>query len=213
MFTEEDLRATLGALEQDAPDPVSTVEGMHRRRASRTKRRRTVGIAAALATVTLTAATFFLPSMVDRQPAAVSGRDLLQFSFTVDRIPGTQVLYRNRSKEQQRATVYTDNSLGFVIVVYAPGEYEDVAAAEDGKPIEINGKDGYYRTDMPCPSCTDHAKTYGVVWEYAPDAWASVQNVSSVGASILDGTSEVTRIAEGLRFDRSTPVRLPFRLG
>jgi hypothetical protein len=212
MYTEEDLRATFGALEDEAPDLVGVVTGMAARRKRRTTRRRRAGVLTAVAVVvgTLAGVAFALPNHPDSPVVAASqDHDLWQFPFAVDAIPGHQVSYLSRGGAHQRAWVTADDDPDspVTLLVFSAGKY-DPAAARAGEPVVVNGKSGFYRADMPC-YCSGEPPVTGLAWEYAPNAWALVQNE---GTKPVDRAAAL-RIADAVRFDRSTPLRVPFRVG
>jgi hypothetical protein len=51
-------------------------------------------------------------------------------------------------------------------------------------------------------------------WEYAPDSWALVQYPAKSGVMTPPDVREILMsMATAVRFDRTTPLRVPFRIG
>jgi len=203
MYTEEDLRATLGALEQEAPDEGRFLAGLARARQRRTVRRRTAGvIAAAMATAVLVAGAIVVPQLVGQtdQVAANPHFERWRFPFAVEDIPGYQVIYQSTSSAQ----VSGDTPGMYHLEILPKGRY-DPTADQAGEPVDVRGKHGFYRVDMD-----GKGSMPGVVWEYAPDSWAEVM---FVGGTSPDPREAVLRIAGAVRFDRTAPLRVPFRVG
>jgi hypothetical protein len=219
MPTDEDLRATFSALELEAPDPAGTLAGLDRLRRRRTTRRRVTAMVV-VAAVTLGAAGASLavrdltrhpapPTQAANRPASPR----LEFRFAIDDVPGFQTFYQIADpKFPHLAKVFpvgnTENP--FEVNVFAPGAY-DPTAARAGEPVEVRGKPGFYRPDMPC-HCSGQSPVAGLAWEYAPNSWALVQ-YTSVGQRPADLRENMIRIASAVRFDKTTPVRVPFRVG
>jgi hypothetical protein len=221
MYTEDDLRATFADLEREAPDEHRVLAGLERRRHRHTKRRRTFGIAAVgLVTAVVAAAALVVPSLWNN-PASVDSasqnldqyKQYLRFSFAVDDIPGFQVSYRVRGADNQTAWVYPqgDYQQALTVVVFAPGKY-DPADIRLGEPVDVRGKKGFFRADAKC-FCSGTAPAVGLAWEYAPGTWALVQNESPNEQARLRDKSILHRVAAAVAFDRTTPLKLPFRLG
>lgn len=229
MYTENDLRATLGALEDEAPSPDGVLAGLDRTRRRRVTRRRTAGVVAAAAVAVLVA----VGSIVATNPAAPPEtgdtatnphHERLRFPFAVDEIPGYEVAYRfvnfsghstawvgttaNMTDPNKRDDMYT-------LEVFEKGVY-DPAADSAGEPVQVNGKRGFYTTAMRC-QCSSSVGIPGVVWEYAPDSWALVQyqKPATMPGSVppADVREVALRIAAAVRFDRHAPVLVPFQLG
>lgn len=214
MYTEEDLRASFGALEHEAPDAIDIMAGMESRQRRRTSRRRTAGVLTAAATVVVALAgvTFVLPTRSDTPETSVvvaaQGSELWRFPFAVDDIPGHRVTYRSRGATSQTAwvTAGDDREHPLTIRVFPAGGY-DPTAARTGEPVQVNGKSGFYSVDLPC-HCSMGTPATGLAWEYAPNAWALVQNEAG-----SDDRDVMLRVASAVRFDRTTPLRVPFRVG
>jgi hypothetical protein len=203
MYTEEDLRATLGALEQETPDEGTFLVGLERARRRRTTRRRTVGVvAAAVAAAVVVGGAIAVPQLVGRadQVATSPHFERWRFPFAVDDIPGYQVHYQ--SAENARLTAGAQDR--YWLKIFTKGQY-DPTADQAGEPVDVRGKHGFYLAaggldGMP-----------GVAWEYAPDSWARV--ISLEGMVSSDDREVMLRVAGAVRFDRTAPLRVPFRVG
>jgi hypothetical protein len=231
MFTEEDLRATLGALESDAPDADRVLAGLDRRRRRRTVRRRTLGtVAAAVLAAVVTGGAVLVASPGQSADPAASPLHLerLRFPFVVGDIPGYQVVLGdlNVGNLVGAATIdkpenfVTGDAHPYVLTVYEKGIL-DPSLQTGGEPVHVNGKAGFYSDGMTC-QCgevpgTGAAATPGVVWEYAPDSWAKVryQPISELTPTSppADAREVVLDIAAAVDFDRTTPWRVPFQVG
>lgn len=230
MNTEDDLRATLGALEFQAPDPVSTLAGLERLRTRRTTRRRVAGtVAVAAVTVALVGASLAAPAIFRDDPAPSQTQNPpanrapvkpLEFRFAVDDIPGFKTFYQGAGlvpghfgKVFETAGDYPvdTNQQPYDVYVFAAGEYKP-EAARTGEPIEVRGKPGFYKGTLPC-HCSGESPIAGLAWEYAPDTWALVQYTKPAGSSADKVKANLIRIANAVRFDKTTPVRVPFKIG
>jgi hypothetical protein len=201
MYTEEDLRATLGALEREAPDEGSVLAGLERARRRRTVRRRTAGvIAAAVATAVVVAGAMVVPQLAGQtdQVAASPHFERWRYPFAVD-LPGYQVNYRSAASAQISSA---DPGHQYELHIFTKGQYDPTT----GEPVTVRGKHGFYRADM-----YGKESMPGVAWEYAPDSWAELVTVS--GMTPADAREAVLRMAGAVRFDRTTPLRVPFRVG
>jgi hypothetical protein len=202
MYTEEDLRATLGALEREAPDEGSVLAGLARARRRRTVRRRTAGvIAAAMATAVVVAGAIVVPQLVGQTDQVVAANphfERWRYPFAVD-LPGYQVYYRSAASAQISSA---DRAYQYELHIFTKDQYDPAT----GEPVAVRGKHGFYRADM-----YGKASMPGVAWEYAPDSWAELVNVS--GMAPADAREAVLRMADAVRFDRTTPLRVPFRVG
>lgn len=215
MPTEEDLHATFGALELAAPNPVTTLAGLDTLRRRRTARRRiTVMAAVAVVTTALAAGSLAAPGLFRTdspgKPPAADGP--WSYRFAVDPIPGEQVSYGEISKDHDSAEVFVGNPgapPSYSIMVFAPGAY-DPAAARQGSPVDVAGKPGFYREDMPC-LCDAIVPIPGLAWEYAPNAWAYVRY--SPKPFPADLHAQLLRVAKAVRTDQTTLLRVPFRIG
>src|SRR5690349_1107064 len=110
MYTEEDLRATLGAREHEAPDPGLTLAGLDRLRQYRTRRRRTTGmVTAAAVTLALAAGAITVPHLIaspvtgDPVPAANPAGNPWRYTFTMRDVPGYTFSYGSRGLGAQTA--------------------------------------------------------------------------------------------------------------
>jgi hypothetical protein len=210
MPTEEDLRATLIALEPQAPDALDTLAGLDRRRRRRSTRQ---GVIAVIMVSAVTLGVAGMSILIrDRDlhaPAVRPAAAPLEFRFAVDDIPGFTTYYQSLQPDRPAlARVFPSGATegSFDLFVFSAGGY-DPAAAQAGTPVEVRGKPGFYRTDLPC-HCGSDDPGPGVAWEYAPNTWALVRTGNSAGSK-----ETMTRIAAAVRFDKTTPVRVPFRIG
>lgn len=230
MYTEENLRATFGTLEDEAPSPATVLAGVDRVRRRHVARRRAAGMLAAAVVAVVVAVGSIVATNPGAPPetgdaATNPHRERIQFPFAVDDIPGYQVAYRflNFNDQSSIAQVGTTANMtdpnkrddSYTLLMFKKGGY-DPAADSDGEPVQVNGKRGFYSLDMRC-QCSSDIGIPGVVWEYAPNSWALVQYQLPTG---VPGTvppadvREITlRIAEAVRFDRHAPVLVPFQLG
>jgi hypothetical protein len=225
MYTEEELRATLGELEHEAPEVDRVMAGLDRARRRRTVRRRTLGMAAAAALVVAVAGGSILVADRDRPVDHAAPPDIhsevLRFPFAVADIPGYEVALRFLN-DYGSSTVWlsTPADTGpepypYELRVFQKGRY-DPTADRAGVPVRINGKAGFYRGDTAC-QCSGQAPTPGIAWEYAPDSWALVQytppGTSPGSVAPADVREVLTRMAKAVRFDRTTPVPVPYKVG
>jgi hypothetical protein len=228
MHTEDDLRATFSALEHQAPDPVGTLAGLDRLRRRRTARRRVTGmVAVAAVTLALAGASLAARDLIGHTPPAgpttTANRPAgqpLEFRFAIDDIPGFRTYYQIADPRFGHiAKVYASpnneppdsNAQPYDVNVFEAGKY-DPTAARAGDPIDVRGKPGFYRPDMPC-HCSGQSPIAGLAWESAPNTWALVQLTNHEGHPAAEVKANLIRIAAAVRFDKTTPVRVPFRIG
>lgn len=197
MPTEHDLRATLLALEHEAPDPTRTLAGLDRRRHRRTIRRRTlVTTVVAAVTLAIVAGSLAAPKLF-RDPAG--GRaDAWTFRFAVDQLPGAKIRYNLINTDRESATMYAGSGIAFEITVFHPGAYTPVEAT----PVAVRGKPGFYNPAGSTPT---------LAWEYSPDAWAIVytRTTPEPPADLFD---QLLMVASAVHTDHSTALTLPFRV-
>jgi hypothetical protein len=202
-YTEQDLRAVLGALDSNAPDVTDVLAELERRRQHRTVRRRVTGIAAVAAvTVALAAGSLAVPDLFTNQanqtqPAAPPGESL-EYWFAVEDIPGATVGFEHLDVARQVAEVTRPGAQPVMIEAFDRGAY-DPTDARTGEPLEVNGKRGFYHPRLPGPA---------VILEYAPDSWTLIR---LPWQGEID-REELLRVARAVRFDRTTPVLVPFRV-
>jgi hypothetical protein len=216
-YTEDDLRAVLGELEAGAPDVSDTLAGVDRLRRRRTVRRRTAGLVAVSAvTVALAAGSLAVPDLFRDPAPATPGADAWQVKFTVD-VPRLTTVNTIVQSGQQTMDI-SDPEAGFAIVaVYDAGRY-DPTPARAGKPVDVNGKAGFYRADLDRPDTlpdwvdVPSPRGPGVAWEYAPDSWALVFSPPRDLGQPPDMEADLLRLARAVRFE-PTPFRMPFTIG
>jgi hypothetical protein len=234
MHTEEDLRTTLAMLEGEAPDPGTVLSGLSRLRRRRDARRRATVVAAAA--VLVTAVVGGSVALTGQDPPPNSGRqnehaatapsDYFRLPFSVGDLPGYEVTYRTANFMGRSSSAWVvaggfgDGSSidPYEIHVFGRGDY-DPARDRTGEPVLVDGKPGFYRADQAC-QCSPTPGVPGVpgvAWEYAPGSWALVQYPrvnNEAGFVPPPGIREILlTIANAVRFDRPTPVRVPYRLG
>jgi hypothetical protein len=217
-YTEDDLRATFEALEREAPDVAGTLAGLERLRRRHVTRRRAAGIAAvAVVTMALAAGSLAVPDLFGtdtrEQVSTKRDADAWRYRFAVDDIPGTRVAYTGLSRGQEAAVVVTGMPARLVATILVfrrdvQGDAFDPAEARTGERVDIGGRPGYYRPDLPTGSMPPPKP--GLAWEYAPGSWAVV---TSAAPATPNAKAELLRIAEAVRFDRAAPFRVPFRVG
>lgn len=228
MYTEEDLRTAFGELAREAPDTDGVLARLGRLRRRRTLRRRTLGMAAVAVLVASVAAGSVLVANPDRPvaataPPADTHAERFRFPFQVGELPGYQVVPRFLSGTGDSvAWITTPANLAadltaepYALHVFREGGY-DPTADRAGEPVQVNGKPGFYRDGMSC-RCSSGVGVPGIAWEYAPDSWALVQfpaPAASPTAVVPPDIREVLMgMATAVRFDRTTPLPLPFRIG
>jgi hypothetical protein len=97
------------------------------------------------------------------------------------------------------------------VTVYGPGRF-DQTYARTGEPVDVNGRGGFFHAaawDEVGPDGRDarrHDAT--LAWQYADDAWASVQAMTPLTAEL----DRMLELAGALRPDERTPVRFPLSL-
>jgi serine/threonine protein kinase len=106
----------------------------------------------------------------------------------------------------------TGGSSNTQLSVYRPGTF-DPAQAQDGAPIEVAGRHGFYDAALPDPETGDSPATQtskpAAVVEYVPGAWYVVQS----DLPPAQARAAVTRIAEAVRLDSRRQLRYPVRFG
>jgi hypothetical protein len=228
MYTEDDLRTTLETLEHEAPDPTTVLSGLSSVRARRVAHRRmTVVVAAAVVAAAVAGGSIVV---TNHEPAPKTGQhetprgrpEWFRFPFSVGTLPGYTVAYRFSNVTTASVAwvipgVVDDSMTNEMFEVHAfpKGEY-DPSADGPGEPVTVHGAPASYRTGTQC-QCSSDIGVPSVAWEYAPDTWVMVlyprpavepgfQPAATVRANLLT-------IADAVRFDRTAPVRVPFRLG
>jgi hypothetical protein len=224
MYTEDDLRTTFDALEREAPDVDVVLAGVERLRQRRTVRRRGFGMAAAAVVVVSVAAGSILVANPDRPGEAAAPADThaerYRVPFQVGDIPGHEVaMYTLDGRGDSGAWITTPANIAanfpedpYSLSVFRRGGF-DPATGQAGEPVEVNGRPGFYRADVPC-HCGSSDVVPSIGWEYAPDSWALLENASTAGALVPPDTREVLMsMATAVHFDRTTPLTVPFRIG
>jgi len=127
-------------------------------------------------------------------------------------VPGHRVVYESMGDKAQVAALVAehDPESRHPLLVHHPGAY-DAAKALDGEAVTVNGRPGYYDTDLPC-FCHLTPGLPRLAWEYEPDAWA-VAYYQGAAVPPAQAKQLLRTIAEAVDFDRSSPVRVPFRIG
>jgi len=226
MYTEEDLRATFGALEHKAPDTAGVLARLARAKAQRTVGRRVVGVVAVAAVAAVVAGGSMLvgdlastSSGGNTAASAVDPGHLnpLRYPFAIDESSGLHVSYGDsRFAGAANASIGTTPSdVSYLLEVCEAGRWTP-PADHGGEPVQVNGMNGFYRADFLYEYGIPNAKGVpGVVWEYAPGAWAVLRYRPTEPEAVppADVRETLLRIAAAVRFDRTTPVRLPFKVG
>lgn len=220
-YTEQDLRAVLRALESDAPNVPDILAATYRRHRRRTTRRRIAGMAAvAVLTGALMAGAVTVPNLVgSKEQPATTLANPLTFRFAVDDIPGARAEFYRLHARMQSATVVRGSTHPAIVDVFDRGGLTASQAQfrsgvdagqvlRTGEAVDVNGKPGWYFTTNPLIG-HDSASGPVVAWEYAPDSWAMVRGADQ--ATVDRG--QVLSVARAVRFDRTTPCRVPFRVG
>jgi hypothetical protein len=227
MYTEEDLRDTFRALEREAPDVTGVLAALARARRRRTVRRRAVGVLAAASVAVVVAGGAALvgdltgpsgprPAM----PPAALHLNALEYPFAVDESTGLEVDYRDaRFVGASTADVGTGGTgpvrYPYRLDVLQTGRYVP-PRGQAGEPVQVNGMRGFYFPDFTYGYPENRSEGVpGVAWEYAQDSWATVRYQPEAPRSVppADVRETMLRIASAVRFDRTTPLRLPFRIG
>ena len=227
MYTEEDLRATFGAVEREAPDAIDVLTGFTRARRRRTVRRRVAGVAAVAAVVAVVAGGSVLvgnlaaPSETRAAATQPPARhfDPLEFPFAVDESTGLEVYYQYAFFVDSSSAVIDvdDDGLSrrwaYELNVFPAGSYVP-PSEQPGEPVKVNDKPGFYTLSLTYPDNPTKGIP-GVAWEYAPDSWAMVryEPTSPDAEQPADVREAVLSIAAAVRFDRTTPLLLPFQVG
>lgn len=234
MYTEEDLRATLDALESEAPDTAGVLAALSLARRRRTVRRRVVGVVATAVVAAVVAGGSMLvgnlatPSGLDTGTPPAT-RNPLRYPFAVDESTDLRVSY-GASRFAGAATARISGTgqisgTGPVLAYEYPYPYllEVIEAGrwapaegQLGEPVQVNGMTGFYRADFQYKYNEEGTTGVpGVTWEYAPDSWAVLryQPTEPTDVPPADVRESLLRIAAAVRFDRTTPVRLPFQVG
>ncbi|HEY0640889.1 MAG TPA: hypothetical protein VGD67_24930 [Pseudonocardiaceae bacterium] len=233
MPTENDLRDALGSLERHAPDPAAVLPPAARRGVGRrTLLTGATGLAAVAVpvgtglltgrhgpAVTPPATTIRTSSRPASRPAPTGPPHPLEFGFTVEpppelvlsglfpTQPGGQVMHLRSRDGTGAAAVYRP----------VPGTL-DPSVLPTGDPVTVNGVSGYYVAEpLPVP-VAGHQAPEGVFLEYAPGTWVFAVRTGLTGdrsdPEVARTRREQTlRLAEGIRFGRAAPLRLPYRLG
>ncbi|HYQ69707.1 hypothetical protein [Actinophytocola sp.] len=225
MYTEENLRTAFSSLEHEAPDTAGILAGLARARRQRTARRRVAGVVAAAVVAAVTVGGSVLvgdmtgPSGGGNTAAAVDPGHLnpLRYPFALDENAGLHVSYGvSRLAGTATASIgVTPSDVSNLLEVFVAGRYSP-PAGQIGEPVLVNGMKGFYRPDFQYEYDLPNTKgAPGVAWEYAPGAWAVLRYRPTEPDAVApaDVRETLLRIAEAVRFDRTTPVLLPFRVG
>jgi hypothetical protein len=185
-------------------------------------------MAAAAVLVASVAAGSILVTKPDRPgetaaPPVDTEATAFRLPFEVGDIPGYQTaMFSMTGTREWSVWITTDAN---VTAGLTDGPYElrvfprggfDPADDQAGEPVQVNGKPGFYRADMPC-RCGVNVGVPSIGWEYASDSWALVQFPANSSGSDVVAPPDVREIlmsmATAVRFDRTTPFRVPFRVG
>ncbi|MGH3763144.1 serine/threonine-protein kinase [Actinophytocola sp.] len=138
----------------------------------------------------------------------------LEITFVVRRASGYAVQSSGVDGGTQWANLRLDTGGSVVaqVSVYPPGDF-DPTEAQEGDPIELAGRPGFYKKALPDPETGDTPATQtrkpAAVVRYADDAWYVVQS----DVPPPDARRTVSRIAAAVRFDGRRKLRFPVRFG
>lgn len=230
--TEDDLRAALLALEEDAPSvasvlppaaepsvplPLAPAASAERR----PRRRHAIVAAAAVAALVAGGVAWLAPPGGHATHAAspprvikVPGTDGLgSVDFTAQSVPGYVLVGYTSTKISGQANFVARNGNEVSVTLFHAGQYDGTTT---GRPVQIGGVTGHVvphaHPAFVAFEATDPTQDQrAVVWEYAPNAFAV-----STGAG--RGRSAAVQDAANLRLARaigtgSSTVRIPFQLG
>lgn len=113
---------------------------------------------------------------LDKLPATQTAR--YRLPFQVGDIPGYQVAaYTLAGPRESSAWITTPANIAagfpagpYDLHVFGQGHF-DATAGHTGEPVQVNGRPGFYRDDMPC-LCGSTGGVPSIGWEYAPESWA-----------------------------------------
>ena len=147
------------------------------------------------------------------KPPAPSPRGPLEITFKVDAKSGYRVDSSGVDGPTQWANLTaTRGKSDAQVTVYARGAF-DPATAQDGTPIDVAGREGFYDKALPDPGTGESPATRtgkpAAVVRYADDAWYVVQ--SDLPAA--QARKPVSRIAAAVRFGKGRQLRFPVRFG
>jgi DNA-directed RNA polymerase specialized sigma24 family protein len=195
------VAATLSALSWDLPE-IPTVDRAVRRVARLHARRRTRVrlLAAAVGLVLLTSVVVVMgnrPTPVARQEAAWA------FTSALDPPPGWKV-HRRMIGRDWETTIVRSSTGGPGRCLIAVGRVGLAAFSklpQDVESVRISGRSGFF-SERGWPGAPGPA----LAWEYAPDAWATVECTG-----VADAAHFLSDLARQVRFT-TEPVMLPYRM-
>jgi hypothetical protein len=231
MRTENDLRQALFDAEPAHIHAPALLERVHTGATRRRRRRVALTVAASVAAVAAIATAIPVAARQGNRgtgtgtPAATSATAAtpttgtprvtppstiavrLQFTFEVRPVAGYRIAPLSIEPAVQRADIALahDTAKSYAdLTVYAARAYSPTEASR-GTPVTVNGRRGYYAS-LVDPD-TGGTRKPAVAWEYAPGAWAVVQGDWPQATA----KAEELKIAGAVRFDRTQPLRVPYR--
>lgn len=147
------------------------------------------------------------------EPPARPPRGPLEITFAVDAKSGYRIDSSGVEGPTQWANLTAARGRSDAqVTVYGRGDF-DPATAQDGVPINVAGREGFYDKALPDPGtgespATRTAKPAAAV-QYADDAWYVVQT----DLPAAQARKPVSRIAAAVRFGKSRQLRFPVRFG
>jgi hypothetical protein len=235
MRTENDLRIALEHRADQAPETAQTLIARalaDQPSPSPVRARLSIGLA-----VAMVAALIAVPLAVRQavrnsngthpNPAASSGapssKKVTELSWVI--LPGDnwfeRAMYGYPNQENIFITLIPPaRGNGVVVTDFPPGGF-DTSQLATAKPVTVDGHRGYYGqiTTMTGPKPTSGLRYHPVVgphtalaWELAPDQWVTLSEGYYGLLDLTEGQLVSTATSLGLRV-RSTPTRLPFKIG
>lgn len=163
------------------------------------------------------------PTPTTTGPPISSSASLLQWSFTMDTPGGYQLLDRAITPRFQTASLRLLNDPNATsccgglphtvfVTVYSVGAFNDRGVTQ-GSRFDVGTVHGYYAT-RPAGLVDSHTRIGTnplptVSWQYAPDAWATVQATTPA----TQQPAQLRRIATAVRPGVTGVLRTPVRIG
>jgi sigma-70-like protein len=195
------VAATLAALTWQLPEPEAVSRAVRRVTRLHARRRARFRLVAAATVVTLVAG-FAL--MIGNRPMPVAREEAVwAFASTLDLPSGWEVQRRIIGRDWE-TTIVRSTTAGVgrcSIAVGRAGLDPFTKMPQDARPVRISGGSGFFSA-RGWPGAPGPA----LAWEYAPDAWTTVE-CSGVG----DAARLLPDLARQVRFT-SEPVVVPYRM-
>ncbi len=211
MRTEDDLRAAFTALAAAAPSSTDLLPRLSHAEPPPRRRRTVPVLTTAAAVLAIGIAVPIAVTRTDPRPStmqpgrqpgcSVAAAD--RVFFRVDPVPGANLEHSHGVSCLSRGAYLLDAGGGLMgtLQVWRPGAF-DPTEVRRGRPVTIAGHRGYIGTftvptglrpqagpgtptssPEPAPdrSTAALAPLHGLAWEYAPDAWATINEAARVG--------------------------------